>query len=190
MQRSIEFPLKNGWWLALGLKPLPISEWIDIDANFADQMRLKAELLRDRHDQVFVSLSETAAAQQEVLDLLVEHLLKYYPQHYQGRSNGLHNCLTGQTWNLKEFAQPLDLAGRLVQEDLCLLLPQDGEYVLAAGSVCFPFRWRLQDKLGRSTAGIHAPVPGYAERLARPVEGVFDRLRSEYPSVRFNWGIV
>lgn len=161
-----------------------------MDANVAQQIELKMQLLRDRHDEVFASLPESISAQQEVLDLLIAHLLQFYSQQYQQQVDKLHNSVTGYTWNLTDFAQqPLDLAGRLVQEDLCLLLPQDGVYVLVAGSVCFPFRWRLQDKLGRSLTSIHAPVPGYAEKLSRPVDGVFDRLRADYPSVRFNWGI-
>lgn len=191
MSRSIQLPLKPGWWLALGLKPLDLSEWIDIDEDFTEQIALKAELLRDRRPEVFAALPESIAAQQEVLDLLIDHLLKFYPQQYQQQAGNLRNGMTGEVWNLADFAEnPLDLAGRLVQEDWCVLLPQKGVYVLAAGSVCFPFRWRLQDKLGRSLMGIHAPVPGYAEKLARPVDGVFDRLRAHYPSVRFNWGIV
>jgi hypothetical protein len=190
MSRSVKFPLKPGWWLTLGLKPLDLSEWIEIDENFAQQIALKMQLLRDRPDEVFASLPESIAAQQEVLDLLIAHLLKFYPQQYQQQEDKLYHISTGQPWNLPDFAQnPLDLAGRLVQEDFCLLLLQDGAYVLAAGSVCFPFRWRLQDKPGRSLTSIHAPVPGYAEKLSRPVDGVFHHLRADCPSVRFNWGI-
>lgn len=190
MSSAISFPLKPGWWLTLGLKPLNLSEWIEIDANFVQQMEWKRQLLSDHHDQVVASLPESIAAQQEVLDELIMHVLKFYPQWYQQQAGELHSSLTGQTWKLADFVQqPLDLAGQLVQEDWCLLLPQDGAYVLVAGSVCFPFRWRLQDKLGRSLASIHTPVPGYAEKLSRSVDGVFDRLQVDYPVVRFNWGI-
>lgn len=186
----IQFPLKSGWWLSLGLQPLNLVEWLVIDRDFRQQMTLKQQLWHDRPDQVFASLPQSIAAQQEVLDLLLAHLLQVYPQHYRQQGTRLHNCLTGQTWDVDASTPPLALAGQLVQEDWCVLLPQDGEYRLAAGSVCFPFRWRLQDKLGRSLTHIHAPVPGYAEKLARPVNSVFDRLRPDYPSVRSNWGIV
>lgn len=191
MARSIPFSRKPGWWLSLRLKPLALDEWIEIDEDFVSQLQLKAKLLRDRPDEVFAALPSSIAAQQEVLDLLIEHLLNCYPQHYQRQSSGLRNCVTGEVWNLANFSEkPLELAGRLVQEDWCVLLPQAGEYVLVAGSVCFPSRWRLQEKLGRSLIGIHAPVPGYAEKLSRPVDSVFDRLRADYPSIRFNWSIV
>lgn len=191
MPRSIDFSVKPGTWLTLGLKPLDPSNWIEIDANFSQQIKLKAQLLRDCPDRVFASLPHSIAAQQEVLDLLIAHLRQFYPQQYQQQGNKLHSLQTQQTWDLTDFAQrPLDLAGRLVQSDWCVLLPREDGYELVAGSVCFPFRWQLQDKLGRSVAGIHAPVPGYAEKLSRPVDHVFDRLRADYPSVRFNWGIV
>lgn len=191
MPRSIPFSRKPGWWLSLRLKPLALDKWIEIDEDFASQLRFKAELLSDRHAEVFAALPESIAVQQEVLDLLIDHLLMFYPQHYQQQAGNLRNTATGEVWHLADFAKkPLELAGRLVQEDWCVLLPQGGESVLVAGSVCFPSRWRLSEKLGRSLLGIHAPVPGYAEKLAHPVEGVFDRLRADYPSVRFNWSIV
>lgn len=194
MPRSIESSIKPGRWLSLGLQPLNKREWLDMDADAVQQIELKRQLMDDRRSEVFADLPGSIDAQQELLDLLIAHLLQYYPQSYQQEGNKVHHDLTGQTWNISEFAEsPLELAGRLVSEDWCVLLPDrdhNGEYILAAGAVCFPLRWRLQDKVGRSLSGIHAPVPGYAEKLSRPVDSVFDRLRSDYPSVRFNWGIV
>ena len=87
-------------------------------------------------------------------------------------------------------ANPLDLAGRLVQEDLCLMLPGDCGYTLAAASLCFPSRWKLQEKLGQPLAQIHQHVPGYAHKLERPVDHFFARLKPNYPGLRLNWGIV
>ena len=59
-------------------------------------------------------------------------------------------------------AGPLDTAGRLVAEDLCLLVPAArsgrpaGRAVLGAGSVCFPSHWRL----ARSSASHRPPSTG------------------------------
>jgi hypothetical protein len=45
---------------------------------------------------------------------------------------------------------PLDLAGRVVPDDLCLVQADaDGVPRLVAASLCFPSRWRLGEKLGR-----------------------------------------
>ena len=43
----------------------------------------------------------------------------------------------------------------------------------------FPFRWRLEAKLGAALGEIHAPVPGYQERLDAATNGVFERLAGD-----------
>ncbi|MBW4464228.1 MAG: DUF3445 domain-containing protein [Pegethrix bostrychoides GSE-TBD4-15B] len=184
-------PFQDGRWdLKLGLKPLSLETWIDIDEQFGVELQLKQQLLNQRHGEVFVSLPESLSAQQEVLDLLVQHLLHYFPNHYRQRGNILDNLVTGEQWNLTAVEQPLDLAGRLVQEDLCLMQPDAETYCLSAASVCFPSRWDLRSKLGQELTQIHQPVPGYGEKLARPVNSFFARLKPEYPGWRLNWSIV
>ena len=69
------------------------------------------------------------------------------------------------------------------------MMASDQGYRLEAASLCFPSHWRLHDKLGRSLAAIHAPVPHYAEELERKVDTFFDRLRSDRPVQRRNWSI-
>lgn len=192
MSKPIYLPFADGQWrLAMGLKPLQLHDWIEIDADFADQLTLKTQLLAQRYSDVFASIPGSEAGQREVMDLLVEHLLRHFPQYYQRQGDRLLNQVTGQVWHLADFeANPLDLAGRLVQEDLCLMLPGDNGYVLAAASVCFPLRWRLREKLGHPMEQIHQHVPGYADQLDRPVGHFFDRLKPDYPCYRLNWGIV
>ena len=77
----------------------------------------------------------------------------------------------------------------MVQEDLCVLVEHEGRYRLEAASLCFPSHWRLHEKLGRSLAAIHAPVPHYAEELEAKVDRFFDRLRVDRPVVRRNLSI-
>ena len=85
---------------------------------------------------------------------------------------------------------PLDIAGRLVQEDLCILQEVDGELRLTAGVLCFPNRWRLSDKLGRPMMAIHEPVPSYAERLGKPVDRFIGLLAPDRPVWRLNWSLM
>lgn len=191
MQAKLYLPFLKGWRLAIGLQSLNVADWIEIDADFADQLALKQNLLTDRYAEVFTSLPGSEPAQQEVLEQLVAHLLQYFPRHYQQQGHVLENLKTDQRWNLLDFAaQPLDLAGRLVQEDLCLLLPDSEGYRLAAASVCFPSRWSLAEKIGQPLGQIHAPVPGYDRQLRHPVDQLFAKLKPDYPGYRFNWGIV
>ena len=175
----------------LGLKALPLEQWLDIDQEFESQLRCKGELLKRRYSDVCVALPDTQTVQQEVLYLLTEHLVTYFPHIYCSVEGGIRNLRTRQVLRFDRFADAsLDLAGRLVQEDLCILLPGERGYVLSAASVCFPLRWRLRDKLGQPLGQIHRRVPDYGARLERPVDNVFARLRQGFPGLRFNWSIV
>ena len=59
MEQPPYFPFKDGWRMAMGLKPLPLENWIEIDADFAAQLTLKTRLLTERYADVFASLPET-----------------------------------------------------------------------------------------------------------------------------------
>ena len=85
---------------------------------------------------------------------------------------------------------PLELAGRLVQEDLCLMQRGEAGYRLVAAVLCFPAHWRLSDKLGRPLEAIHGPVPGFGERLAATVDRFFASIQVARPVWRVNWSLV
>jgi hypothetical protein len=134
------------------------------DEDFERDLRWKATLLAERHDEVFAALDSPAvrAASEEVLGLV------------GGDASGLH---------------PLDAAGRRVQEDLCILVLRDGAPHLDAASLCFPSYWRLADKLGHPLADVHGPVPHYARELAGKVDGFLRRLQPGRMVWRRNWSI-
>jgi len=76
-------------------------------------------------------------------------------------------------------------------EDICILeRDRDGRHIFTAGALAYPTDWYLSEKLGAPLAGIHAPVPGYAERLAAGVDHVFDTLTPARMLTRANWNIV
>ncbi len=178
--------------LMMGLMPLPPAEWIDCDSDLAQDLAAKRRLLETRREEVFAALPEAEAPAAELLRLLVDHLLQYQGSVFARHGDQLFNDATGERWDLARAAlHPLDLAGRLVQEDLCLMQRDDaGEtYRLIGASLCSPSRWRLADKIGLPLGGIHEPVPGYAEKLKRPVDRFFAALLPEKPVWRLNWGI-
>ena len=197
MRPALYLPFAEGQWqLKMGLRSLDLDTWIEIDDEFLPYLARKRELLAAHYTDVYGAVFGSEAGQQEALTLLLEHLPKRFPTHYQHETGGITNLRTGERWQVAEWRdRPLDLAGRLVQEDLCLMLPgQSGSndigYTLGAASLCFPLYWRLQEKLGQPIGQIHAPVPGYAAKLTRPVDGFFDRLQPHRPGYRFNWSIV
>jgi hypothetical protein len=78
------------------------------------------------------------------------------------------------------------------QEDWCILAPVevDGPPVLVAACVCFPTRWILREKLGRTLGEIHRPVDLYDEQLEDPVDRFVDRLAPGRAVWRANWNLV
>ncbi|MEA3056287.1 MAG: hypothetical protein QOD30_1719 [Actinomycetota bacterium] len=88
-----------------------------------------------------------------------------------------------------EDADPLVVARSRVADDLCLLLPSDDAWTLAAGAVCFPSLWRLREKIDRPLSEVHDPVPGYAGGLASRVDGFLGRLSAGRAVWRRNWSI-
>ena len=194
-----ELPLKPGPpWLSMGVRPLDLDEWLVVDDDFAAQLELKARLLAERHDEVFAARPGTEAAGAELLERIQAWLTTHVPTEGSapaaepvpsrgdiGRPDGTGSPAPAPG----ALLHPLDRAGRLVQEDLCLLAPEDGRHVLVAASLCFPSHWRLADKMGLPVAAIHGPVPHYAPELEARVDTFFERLRPGRPVVRRNLSI-
>lgn len=165
-----ELPLEPGPpWLAMGTRGLDAAAWLIVDGERDHELSLKASLLATHHDEVFAAIDSPAVdvASREVLDLVV--------------------AATGRA--PEPALHPLDAAGRLVQEDLCLLVLRDGAPHLDAASLCFPSYWRLSDKLGRPLADVHAPVAHYDDELASKVDRFLQRLPPDRPVWRRNWSI-
>ena len=227
--------------LRLGTRAVAPAEWIEIDRQYGEQLKLKEALLGESHDEVFAALDGTEAAGREVLLLLAEHLATHFPHWFAltgvsadgvaryGRSHSamaepeaddratddsaavraaaaddrstddratddagrrLTNRLTGRRYDLGDASMhPLDLAARLVQEDLCLMQWCGDHYRLRAASVAFPSRWRLAEKLGATMADVHAPVAFYDQQLAGPADRLLAALPPERILYRFNWNL-
>jgi hypothetical protein len=79
---------------------------------------------------------------------------------------------------------------RLVQEDLCVMVRDDDAWRLRAAVVCFPSRWDLTEKIGRSLDVIHEPVPSFDVALAGPTSKTFDRLTPAKSYWRLNWTLL
>ena len=176
--------------MAMGLIAQPLSALFEIDCNYAAEMALRRELLAERHGEVFGALDESAEARRATLDLVVRHLPQHHPAWFVRAGSRLLNRLTGEEWDVAQpSCDPLELAGRLVQEDLCLLEPGANGPRLTAAVLCFPSRWSLAEKLGRPMAEIHGPVPFFAERLAGPVERFMAHLKPGRLVERLNWSV-
>jgi len=190
MPRYLPF-LDGPWRLAMGIRALDLAEWIEVDQCFAAQLAERRRLLEERRADVLAGLPESAAGQQELLELLLDHLSERFPEVFRRSGGRIENRATGETFELAAWREaPLELAGRLVQDDLCLMQRGEAGYRLVAAVLCFPSHWRLADKLGRPLDVIHEPVPGFGERLAATVDRFFANIQVARPVWRVNWSLV
>ncbi len=156
-------------WHSMGVRGLDPDAWLVIDDRVDVDLTAKAALLAERHAEVFAAVDSPVvlAASTEILELVV--------------------AATGSSPD--HAVHPLDAAGRLVPDDLCLLVERDGAPHLDAASLCFPSYWRLADKLGRPLTEVHAPVAHYADELAGKVDRFVGKLSADRPVWRRNWSI-
>jgi hypothetical protein len=177
--------------MAMALTTVPESAWFEIDEQYTDEMAQRRQLLAERHQDVFGALPQSDAARQETLREIVANLTSRVPQWFSRHGDTLQNVLTGETWDLAAPpCDPLELAGRLVQEDLCIIQHGDAGPIFTAAVLCFPSRWRLHEKLGKPLAAVHGPVPSYGERLATPVDRFMARVRPGHIASRLNWSVL
>jgi hypothetical protein len=165
---------EKGWRMAMGLRPLDVAKWLEVDAKREAELELKRQLLDDSYDVVVATNPEGDDASRELLDEVRANLATHHPGLATEVSAGDH---------------PVVAASRLVQEDLCVLVRSDA-WRLQAASVCFPSRWSLVTKIGTTLDDIHRPIPFYDDQLASPTNSFFDRLRPERSFWRLNWTLI
>jgi dimethylamine monooxygenase subunit A len=159
----------------VGARNVGANDWLELTGeDVAGQLAEKRRLFETRRSDVLGALPGSENACVELLALVREK-----------------SGLAGLSGRVATGLHPLEEAGRLVPEDFALHIkdPSSGELILAAGSVCFPNRWLLADKLGRPVTAVHDPVPGYRAELGRPVEQLMDRLPVGRVIERHNWGL-
>jgi hypothetical protein len=180
----------------LALRPLDLADWIQIGDDYDHEMDLKAQVLDAHYHTVFHALPGTEGEGAEVLLAIVDHLVESFPTWFTRNECTVTNLHRNETfpitpdengvWN----EHPLSIAGRLAQEDLAILVPREGRLVFGGGSVCFPNRWDLASKLGRSMFEVHEPVSRLNEQLGGPIDDFFARLSVDKPFWRLGWGVL
>lgn len=178
---------------AIGLKPLELDRWIEVDELLMPHLAEKRRLYSEIPEKVFVEEDGTRAAQGEVLDLLVAHLSTSHCATHRDSGAGIEVAGPGNATAALPVAlreAPLARASLLVQEDLILMRRGEDGWRLAAGSLCFPSSWSLREKFGKPLQQIHAPVPGFGPgtRPAELINRMFDGLQGQAVE-RFNWSI-
>jgi hypothetical protein len=175
--------------MAMDLVAVALSEWFEFDDRYFSEMAEKRDLLATARDSVFAAIPLSDLARKEALEVTVEALTAHFPDWFGWEGTTLRNHLSEETWDVQSV-DPLELAGRLVQEDLCLIQHCDHGPVLTAATLCFPSRWRLVEKIGKPLTAVHEPVPLYADRLAEPVDRFMRHLKPDHIVSRLNWSLL
>ncbi len=147
--------------LKLGTHSIELEECLILDRFRDGELALKNRLFDEQHDNTFAALPSADDASHEVFDLVNRWLF--------GHGLPAPRCPDGM--------HPLEAAGRAVQEDLCVMVPRDGDWYLDAGALCFPTFWALADKIGKPTRLVHEYVAHYVEELSEKVDRFFDHLK-------------
>ena len=177
--------------MALGLVGSAPEHLVEIDSRYPAEMAERRGLLATRHADVFAAGRGSDAARTEVLQVMADLLPRRSPGWFTRDGPMLRNGLTGEAWDIDHPpCDPLELAGRLVQEDLCLIDTSGGPPVLSAAILCAPSRWRLTEKIGRPLRDVHEAVPLYADRLSSAVDRFMGALAPGKVAERLNWSVV
>ena len=127
-------------------------------------MSYRRQLMQTRRDTVFRAMDMAEAACIELRNII---------------------CSEGGYPVSADEAPPLGAAVH-VQEDLCVLQKQGDEHILTAAVMCFPSSWDVRQKIGRSIASIHEPVPQFSD-VSHTVERMLSAIRVEQPLGRANF---
>jgi len=176
----------------IGLKPLDLNDWIDVDGKLLAYLDEKDRLAARVPQDIFGALPGSEAAQGEVLTLLGDHLPQHFPNIYMRLGPQIDVVPAFRRARLDDpLTPPLLIAAGMVQEDLVILQKRDDGWTVTAGALAFPSSWRLRDKLGRPMHEVHGPVPGFnaGTRNAAMIERMFDNLKPELPVMRWNWSL-
>ena len=153
-----------------GVQPVGGPDWITVDADYAAQMAERARLLSERRGDV---LAVTPGAEPACAEALEEVLALL-----DGRADFAVGAAVrrpdGATVDLD--GPPLEVLGRLIAEDICILEKCGAEHVLTAALLCFPASWTLAEKIGRPLLRIHRPVEDY-DAVAPRVQRLFDGVQ-------------
>jgi len=191
-EQVVHLPFAAGpYRMAMDLITQPEAAWFELDRLYQAEMAQRRHLLATTRDAVFAACPQSALARAEALSLIVANLTAHHPDWFTRQGGELRNHLTNERWDLDNPAlDRLELAGRLVQEDLCVIQDCPDGPMFTAAVLCFPSRWRLMEKIGKPLTDVHAPVPFYADRLARPVDRFMRHLKPGPVVCRRNWSVL
>lgn len=188
------------------MENITASDLIQIDKNYLNRITLRKQIIADHPSTVLGANDAVQPAVNELYTwLMTTYLPTRFPRLFaltsspaptptpsthpiDAKPNPTHpptHLLNTATHDIYPLSPPattlstLRILGCALEDDLLFLLPSpDGDgYTLQGFVTCFPSGFDTSRKFGLKLREIHAPVPGYAEKLARSMDRWFERLR-------------
>lgn len=212
-QESLKsYPYKDKEYrLTMGILKLPMNEWLLIENTYLEELEEKWKILtntspkypadKDLRSSTFFELPEADHAIREFYDITMTYMCQKYPMYFKRTEKGIHNTITGDYVPLSSAgpsrAELLEALAKLIQEDFIILLKDPSredetygtEYFFKAGIFGFAAGFDPLDKFDRPLTSIHAPIPGYEEKLKNSMNRFFDRLKPCELVTRSNFSI-
>lgn len=183
---------------------------LQIDNQYDDYRKQKIASRKSDISQYYLEeKQDTTAWREPVNRFLRDVLVSEYPKHFMIKTMPegwqLHCELSREilafnsqnrfmpeasicTSKLPVYRSGFDALASQIQEDVCILSVDNGNDKLIAAHLCFPNRWAVTEKIGRSFAGIHQPVAGFNSANPRP-DSLVKAMLHHGPYVRFAWGL-
>lgn len=178
------YPQFNASWV-------PFSEWIRMDPQYPEQMHMTLaerkgkksgrEVLKFASGNVGLVPQKRKALDavshvvlKEIVKFMQENNPKEFAEYYSYNeaTGDLVSRITGEQYNvLNPNLHPLDIAGRIVQEDLAVIMQDpEGNYRLMGGFLAHPSGWRLSNFMGWTVREIHEQSAGLNSKFAGAID--------------------
>jgi hypothetical protein len=180
--------LTSGTAFEIGLRPMPMQEWLDVGPDHAGFMAAKRARLAGCPPLYYRTLDTSRPAQAELLRMVVANLLAHHGAVFARDGGMLADGVDGSRHHLDDAArEPLAVLGDLVEEDFVLFDAKAGPDMMIAASNAYTSSGRIVSCVGRGMHFAHEPVPGLNDALAARIDRVIANVQVERPVVRFNW---
>jgi hypothetical protein len=189
----------------MGLKNFDIENWLTLDRQYPVYHKIRSKLLDTNKDEVLQAMPSAKSACAELLEVVVQYLLKQYPHHFSKRRNDEGKICIFNLTNKEHFYLdppdhrfgPLEICARLTMDDFNILMKDsEGQHHLwvppppslkvivlivcdgnsVASATLFPAAWRLLAHFGWTITELHTNVPLWSLNNSGPVERYFSRL--------------
>ncbi|KAK4958002.1 hypothetical protein LTR10_004427 [Elasticomyces elasticus] len=182
--------------MTMGIRKTQEDSWLMLDNRYREEQSLRERLLGSERAGVLQYLDGSEDACRETLEYIVAFLTRRFPDLFFRSPKDpdyLCNGITGATFRVADPLEqhPLEIAARLVMEDMNLLIqgagPDPDEHYLRASFSMAPAGWYLQERIGWPLWKIHTPVPMWEEKLRKPIEKYFRSMKISTPVERMNF---